>query len=52
LLPVPDGGPARAILTDLQRVLAKSPPPWLAKILGATEGERVKNYTGAASDCT
>jgi nitrogen fixation protein NifX len=46
LIPVPDGGSARDILRDLQRVLAKTPPPWLAKILGAPEGDRVKNYKG------
>ncbi len=35
LMPVPDGGPARQILKSLQRVLQKSPPPWLAKAIGA-----------------
>jgi nitrogen fixation protein NifX len=49
LMPVPDGGPARKILLGLQRVIAKSPPPWLAKAIGAAEGARVKNYTGAES---
>jgi nitrogen fixation protein NifX len=44
LMPVSSGGPAREILCDLQRVIAKAPPPWLAKALGAAEGERVKNY--------
>jgi nitrogen fixation protein NifX len=47
LMPVPDGGGARDILRNLQAVIAKSPPPWLAKALGAAEGARVKNYTGA-----
>ena len=47
LMPVPDGGPAREILANLQRVIAHSPPPWLAKALGAAAGVRVKNYTGA-----
>jgi nitrogen fixation protein NifX len=36
LIPVPDGGSAREILRDLQRVLAKAPPPWLAKALAST----------------
>jgi nitrogen fixation protein NifX len=40
LIPVPDGGPARAIISDLQRVIARSPPPWLAKALGAVEAAR------------
>jgi nitrogen fixation protein NifX len=30
----PHGGEARAILADLQQVLAGSPPPWLARIMG------------------
>jgi nitrogen fixation protein NifX len=47
LIQVPDGGPARDILGNLQRTIAKSPPPWLAKALGAAQGDRVKNYTGA-----
>jgi nitrogen fixation protein NifX len=47
IMPVPDGGQAREILKNLQGVIAKSPPPWLAKALGAAEGGRVKNYTGA-----
>ncbi len=49
LIPIPDGGPAREILKDLQRVIANNPPPWLAKVLGAAEGERVKLYRGAES---
>jgi len=28
------GGEARAVLTDTQQVLAGSPPPWLAKVMG------------------
>jgi nitrogen fixation protein NifX len=47
LMPVPDGGPAREILRNLQRVISKAPPPWLAKALGTAEADRVKNYTGA-----
>lgn len=47
LIPTPDGGPAREVLRGLQGVLAKAPPPWLAKALGVSESERVKNYTDA-----
>jgi nitrogen fixation protein NifX len=47
LISIPDGGPARDILKDLQRVIATNPPPWLAKVLGAAEGERVKLYRAA-----
>ncbi|XGV99293.1 MAG: dinitrogenase iron-molybdenum cofactor biosynthesis protein [Leptolyngbya sp. BL-A-14] len=38
------GGPAREILSELQHAIATSPPPWLAKILGVADGDRVKNY--------
>jgi nitrogen fixation protein NifX len=38
------GGSARVILSELQRAIATSPAPWLAKILGVADGERVKNY--------
>jgi nitrogen fixation protein NifX len=41
LMPVPDGGPARQILKNLQRVLQKSPPPWLAKAIGAHSGPAI-----------
>jgi nitrogen fixation protein NifX len=34
--------PARAVLAKLQTVLAGSPPPWLAKIMGKTPEERVR----------
>jgi nitrogen fixation protein NifX len=45
-----EGGSARDILADLQKVIMTSPPPWLAKILGVAAGDRVKNYkaVGAA----
>ncbi|MGV2828553.1 dinitrogenase iron-molybdenum cofactor biosynthesis protein [Myxosarcina sp. GI1(2024)] len=42
---VEPGGSAREILADLQKAIATSPPPWLAKILGVTAEKRVKNYT-------
>jgi nitrogen fixation protein NifX len=38
------GGAAREVLSELQQAIATSPPPWLAKILGVAEGDRVKNY--------
>jgi len=38
----PQVGPARDAIADLQRVLAGTPPPWLAKVLGATPEERVR----------
>jgi len=38
------GGAARVILSELQQAIATSPPPWLAKILGVADGDRVKNY--------
>jgi nitrogen fixation protein NifX len=41
------GGEARAILADLQRAIATAPPPWLAKIMGVSADQRVKNYTAA-----
>jgi nitrogen fixation protein NifX len=44
---VTEGGSAREILSELQKVITTSPPPWLAKILGVAEGERVKNYKAA-----
>lgn len=42
---VEQGGAAREVLADLQRAIATSPPPWLAKLLGVGDGQRVKNYT-------
>ena len=45
---VSEGGSARDILSELQNVIATSPPPWLAKVLGIAEGERVKNYKATA----
>ncbi|MEM6255484.1 MAG: dinitrogenase iron-molybdenum cofactor biosynthesis protein [Cyanobacteria bacterium P01_D01_bin.156] len=38
------GGEIREMLADLQRAIATSPPPWLAKILGIGAEQRVKNY--------
>lgn len=44
---VEQGGEIRNILADLQRAIATSPPPWLAKILGVDVSQRVKNYQAA-----
>lgn len=44
LISVPEGGAARNILQQLQRVLAGSPPPWLAKALGIAPSPRQLNY--------
>lgn len=44
-----DGGPARALLNRLQLAIATNPPPWLAKVIGVGEGDRVRNYSGATS---
>jgi nitrogen fixation protein NifX len=41
-----DGGEAETILRDLQAVMRSSPPPWLAKILGIEETQRLRNYRG------
>lgn len=41
---IEQGGNAREILANLQKAIANSPPPWLAKILGVGTGRRVKNY--------
>lgn len=41
-----EGGTAEEILSDLQHVMKRSPPPWLAKLLGVDETQRLKNYNG------
>lgn len=38
-------GNAKEVLGELQQALKNSPPPWLAKILGVTADQRLKNYT-------
>jgi len=38
----PQGGAAREVVAELQPVLAGSPPPWLAKALGAAPEQRVR----------
>lgn len=47
-LKVGEGKPARTVLNDLQQIIATAPPPWLAKILGVAERDRVKNYKAVA----
>jgi len=45
-LKVIEGGEAMDILAKLQDVMKAAPPPWLAKILGVSETERLRNYKG------
>ena len=45
---IEDGGDIREILVDLQKAIATSPPPWLAKILGVDADKRVRNYKAAS----
>lgn len=42
----PAGGRIEELLEDLQQVLAGSPPPWLAKVMGHGEEERVRFERG------
>ena len=39
-----DGGEALEVLAKLQTVMAGSPPPWLAKILGADPEDRIRYH--------
>lgn len=39
---VPEAVPARELVSELQRVLASAPPPWLAKAMGADPGTRLR----------
>lgn len=41
-----DGGEAEEILKSLKKVMAGSPPPWLAKILGADAEARIRFVRG------
>ncbi|MNE73320.1 hypothetical protein D3C80_1693240 [compost metagenome] len=38
----PQGDQAEVVLAELQRVMAGSPPPWLAKLLGQSAEQRVR----------
>jgi len=42
-----EGGEATEIIKEFQKVMSGSPPPWLAKILGVTAEQRLKNYHGS-----
>lgn len=42
-----EGGPAIDVMTEFQRMMTQSPPPWLAKILGVAAEQRLKNYNAA-----
>lgn len=41
-----EGGEATEVIKKFQQVMSGSPPPWLAKILGITAEQRLKNYSG------
>lgn len=39
---LPDGGEAAEVAGRLQRVIGDRPPPWLAKVMGASARERIR----------
>ena len=41
-----EGGEAMEVLEDLRGVMQKTPPPWLAKVLGVANEDRFKYYDG------
>lgn len=45
-----EGGPAHQVMAEFQSMMAQSPPPWLAKILGVADGQRLKNYHATADE--
>ena len=45
-----EGGEATDVIKEFQQVMSGSPPPWLAKILGVTAEQRLKNYRGDIED--
>lgn len=45
-----EGGQASDVIEDLQTVMQGTPPPWLAKILGVEQSQRLKNYRGVEDD--
>lgn len=49
-LKIIEGGKALDIIKNLQHVMTGSPPPWLAKILGITAQQRLKNYSGETEE--
>jgi nitrogen fixation protein NifX len=42
----PDGGSAPEVLARLQTVMAGTPPPWLAKVMGVSPEERLRYSAG------
>lgn len=46
----PGGGEAREQLSELQKVIANNPPPWLAKIMGQGVEQRVRFERDADAD--
>lgn len=42
---IPDGGPAVQVVSEFQRAMVDSPPPWLLKVLGVAAERRLKNYS-------
>ncbi len=38
----PNGGEAAVVLSEMKKILAETPPPWLAKIMGKAAEERVR----------
>lgn len=45
-----EGGSAAEVIAEFQAMMANSPPPWLAKILGVSEQSRLRNYQGAMAE--
>ncbi len=45
-----EGGEAPEVIKEFQQVMAGTPPPWLAKILGVSAEQRLKNYSGEEED--
>ncbi len=45
-----DGGEAREVIAEFQKVMSNAPPPWLAKILGADTEERIRFKRDEDSD--
>lgn len=45
-----EGGEVSQVIPEFQRMMSGSPPPWLAKILGISAEQRLKNYRGEESE--
>jgi nitrogen fixation protein NifX len=45
-----EGGSAEEVLAEFQQMMQNAPPPWLAKILGVSEEQRLRNYSGASEE--